>query len=589
MMNDAAASSQPSYDVAIVGSGIVGSILAYKLAQAGKHVLIIEAGVDARNSRAAFVGKYHVASIKDPESPYADDNVNAPRPITHIDTVKLGQTDTYWYQTGPQPFSSCYERQTGGTTWHWMGLFPRMLPADFAMQSTYGIAADWPIGYADLEPFYRESEQMVGVAGDVKIQDYGGLWFAPGYQYPMDAVPPSYSDQRMQARIGGLSIFGQPVTLTSTPAARNTQFFDGRRACQGNTSCIPICPIQAKYDATIHLTKAQQLGAELWTQTVVDRVLVDDAGRVSGLSYLKYAGPQAVGPCGSGVVTAKVYILAAHAIETPKILLNSRTAALPNGVANRSDQVGRNLMDHPFPINWGLMPEPLYQMRGPRMTSGIETLRDGPFRSARAAFRIDIGNEGWTWSNDDPDGSVEDLLKQGLFGAPLRQQVRDIGTRSMRIGFLIEQLPLATNRVTLSPYVDGLGIPRPQIAYDVDDYCKQGFVAAAQAARQLFTQMDVVDKTKLLWVNPGDPGTFEYPAGSKTWYQFFGAGHIVGTYRMGQDPQTSVVDSYCRSHDHENLFLVGTGTMVTVGTTNPTNTGVAIALRAFETILSAAA
>ncbi len=580
------AATEPEYDAVIVGSGIVGSILAFKLVKAGKRVLIIEAGVESRNRRATYTQKFHLAGIPDPESPYPDDNRNAPRPITHIDTTKLDNTGAYWIQKGPQPFSSCYERQTGGTTWHWLGLFPRMLPADFALQSNYGVGLDWPITYADLEPFYREAEWLVGVAGDVSIQNYGGFRFEPGYQYPMAPVPPSYSDQKIQARLGGLKVFGQNVYLTSTPAARNTQAFDGRRACQGNTSCIPICPIQAKYDATIHLTKAEQLGAKLWTQTVVDRVLVDpSSGRVSGLSYLKYDDPRKPGASASDVVTAKVYILAAHAIETPKILLNSRTDVLPKGAANRSDQVGRNLMDHPFPINWGLMPEPLYPMRGPRMTSGIETLRDGPFRRSHASFRIDIGNEGWTWANDDPGTSVDTLVDQGLFGAALRQQLRHIGTRSLRIGFLIEQLPIESNRVTLSDKVDGLGIPRPQIEYDIDDYCRQGFVAARQVARALFSQMGVDDRTGLLWVRAGDPGTFWV---NGDWYQFFGAGHIVGTFRMGTDPCTSVVDPFCRSHDHENLFLCGTGTMVTVGTTNPTSTAVAIALRAFDTILKAA-
>lgn len=577
------------YDVVIVGSGITGSILAFKLATAGKRVLIIEAGVDARGGRGEFVRKFHLTNIPDPESPYPDDNVNAPRPVTHVDGGKLKNPDAYWFQNGPQPFSSCYERQTGGTTWHWMGLYPRLLPNDFRMQAQYGVALDWPIGYADLEPFYRESEELVGVAGDVKIQTYGNLWFAPGYQYPMGPVPPSYSDQRMQARLDGFKQLDQDVYLTSTPAARTTQAYDGRRACQGNTSCIPICPIQAKYDATIHLSRAQQHGAELWVQTVVDKVLVDEGGRVSGLSYLQYASPSDPGVSNRGVVSANVYVLAAHAVETPKLLLNSATDAFPNGVANRSDQVGRNLMDHPFPINWGLMPEPVYQMRGPRMTSGIETLRDGPFRRDHASFRVDIGNEGWTWANDDPGKSVQSLVDAGGFGSALRSQLRDIGTRAMRIGFLIEQLPLAANRVRVSPRfrsdskVDALGIPRPQIDYDLDPYCKRGFVQAAAVAKALFARMGVDDRTTIS--GEGAPGTFEF---EDNWYQFYGAGHIAGTTRMGTDAKTSVVDSFCRSHDHDNLFICGTSTMVTVGTTNPTNTGVAIALRAFEAIVKAA-
>jgi choline dehydrogenase-like flavoprotein len=588
--------SDPAYDVVIVGSGIVGSILAFKLASAGKRVLIVEAGVETRNDtngRGTFVEKFYLADPKDPESPYSDNNVNAPRPITHIDTAHVGNAQNdpgYWVQLGPQPFSSCYERQVGGTTWHWLGLYPRMLPNDFQMKSTYGLALDWPITYADLERFYRESEQTIGVAGDVNVQKYGGLWFAPGYQYPMPPVPPSYSDQQMNVALHGLTVWDKDIYLTSTPAARNTEAYDDRRACQGNTSCIPICPIQAKYDATIHLQRALQFeNAQLWTQTVVDRVLVDENGRVSGLHYQQYADPSKPGASGQGIVTAKTYVLAAHAIETPKILLNSRTNTLPNGVANSSDQVGRNLMDHPFPVSWGLMPTPLYPMRGPRMTSGIETLRDGPFRKDRACFRVDVGNEGWTWVNDDPDGSVNALVGvapgQGVFGAELRRQLRQIAICSLRIGFLIEQLPLASNRVTLAAQTDALGIPRPQIAYDIDPYCKRGFVAAREATSLLFGRMKIENRTTLLWAKPGDPGTFEVDG---EWYQFFGAGHIAGTYRMGDDPKTSVVDSFCRSHDHENLFLVGTGAMVTVGTTNPTNTGVAIALRALNAILDAA-
>jgi choline dehydrogenase-like flavoprotein len=579
-------SSHPSYDVVIVGSGIIGAILAWNLAKAGKHVLILEAGVDAQGKRGDFVGKYHRAGIKTPESPYPDDNVNAPRPRSDVDAAGLNNPSAYWIQRGPQPFGSCYERQAGGTTWHWLGLMPRMLPADFTLASQYGVGVDWPIDYADLEPFYRAAEQQVGVAGDVALQKYCGLWFGEDYQYPMAGVPPSYSDQRIQARLGGLRLLGNDVYLTPTPAARNTSDYDERRACQGNTSCIPICPIQAKYDATIHLARAQQLGAELWCQTVVDRVLVDDAGRVSGVSYIRYDTPNQPGGIEPGVVRARVYVLAAHAIETPKILLNSRTGALPRGAANRSDQVGRNLMDHPFPLNWGLMPEPVYPMRGPRVTSGIETLRDGPFRRRHASFRVDIGNEGWTWANDDPDGSVNALVqKQGLFGSELRRELHRIGTHAVRIGFLIEQLPIASNRVTLGEQLDALGIPRPQIEYDIDEYCRRGFVEARKVAQGLFARLGVDDRTSLLWATAGDPGTFEVDG---DWYQFFGAGHIVGTYRMGTDPATSVVDSYCRSHDHENLFLCGTGVMPTIGTSNPTNTAVAIALRAFDSILKAA-
>ncbi|MGO4779531.1 GMC family oxidoreductase N-terminal domain-containing protein, partial [Lysobacter sp. 2RAB21] len=132
-------------------------------------------------------------------------------------------------------------------------------------------------------------------------------------------------------------------------------------------------------------------------QTVANNIRLQ-GDQVSGIDYLTYdsqTGPST----GSGTAVGKRYVLAAHAIETPKLLLMSnRNPGFGNGVANSSDQVGRNLMDHVMYLAWGLSKDPIYAFRGPLSTSGIETLRDGAFRSQRAAYRIEIGNEGWNWA-----------------------------------------------------------------------------------------------------------------------------------------------------------------------------------------------
>lgn len=142
---------------------------------------------------------------------------------------------------------------------------------------------------------------------------------------------------------------GTEFEVRATPQARNSAARDERPACCGSASCIPICPVQAKYDATVHLSSAEKNGTALHAQTTATMVEVGPDGHVTAIRFRRWDGSE-------GVASGKVFVLAAHAIETPRLLLNSRTEALPNGVANRSGQVGRNLMDHPVQLSWALAP-----------------------------------------------------------------------------------------------------------------------------------------------------------------------------------------------------------------------------------------
>ena len=334
--------------------------------------------------------------------------------------------------------------------------------------------------------------------------------------------------------------------------------YDGRPPCCGNAACVPICPIAAKYDAAVHAQKFEQLGGEILDQAVAHFVEVDTKGRVTAFRFKRPGGSEhrAVG---------RIFVIAAHGIETPKLLLISRTDALPEGVANGSGAVGRYLMDHPIQLSWALSKEALDPYRSPLGNAGIEQFCNGDFRRERAAFRVAVGEDGWSFPGTPPPALASELIKEGFRGKALREELNYRAARQFRFAALIEQLPDPENRVLPAwDNPDELGIPRPRIVYDLGDYTRKGLAAARERHDQIFDAVGV---------------TFRKHA-----EEHYGAGHIIGTYRMGNEARTSVVNAQQRSHDHPNLFLLGSGVFPTAGTANPTLTIAALALWAADTI-----
>jgi choline dehydrogenase-like flavoprotein len=530
---------QRDVDVVIVGSGVCGGMVAAGLASQGVKVLILEAG--PRVKRPEALARYRAALIKVPECPYP----NAP----YAPHSTSDQPDSYYVQNGPDKFDSTYLRQVGGTTWHWLGTTLRLIPDDFRLRTKFGVGVDWPIGYDDLEPWYCAAERELGVAGDPRA-----ALDAPRSQpYPLPPIPLSYLDQRIAAALAGTEL-----TVQATPQARNSQAYQNRAACCGSSSCIPICPVQAKYDATVHVAIAERAGAELVDQAVVSSVEVGADGRVSGLRYKRPDGSEAR-------AVAKVYVVAAHGIETAKLLLQSRTAERPQGVANSSDQVGRNLMDHPSRLSWALAGEPLWPYRGPMSTAGIESPRAGSWRDDHGSFRIQFDNRGWEWPAGTPDDTVRRLVAQGLRGAALDRAIADHSSRELALATMAEQLPSPDNRIVPDyDRRDALGLPRPRITFRIDDYTRRALDHGRRMHEQIFAAMKATAVTH-----------------SDT---LVGAGHVIGTYRMGTDPKTSVVNVEQRAHDHANLYLLGSGVFPTSASSNPTLTIAALALRAVASI-----
>ena len=528
-------------DVVIVGSGVAGALVAWSLARAGARVTVVEAGPDV--DRGVALQRLEQAAVRLPEAPYES------RPYAESPaTIK----DTYLRQDGPDPFRSTYLRLVGGTTWHWLGTALRFLPSDLELRSRYGVGVDWPLTYSDLAAWYDMAEAELGVSG------HDDDVFGPPRQkpYPMPGLPPAMGDRLIEQVTG---TFGLKVRVS--PQARNSRPFDGRPTCCASSSCIPLCPVQAKYDATVHLRKAEAAGARVLADSVVVRLDVGSDGLATGILIRRPDRSETW-------LAARQLVIAANAIEGPKLLLMSRSERFPNGVSNSSGAVGRYLMDHPVQLTRALSPVPVWPRRGPQEVSAIHEMRDGHHRGRHGALLMNVGNQGWEWAGPDLASLAKAFVEAGLSGAKLLDAVRSHASREMTLVALTEQLPDPDNRITPDfDRLDAIGVPKPRVFFRLDRYTENALAAARKIHEQLFAALGASEIGHLPYAE--------------------GAGHIMGTTRMGADGRTSVANASGRSHDHSNLWFAGSSLFPTSATANPTLTIAALALRTAAAIKAA--
>lgn len=516
-------------DVVVIGSGICGSLAAHRLVTQGASVVILEAG--PRIDRGEITANFRNSARKnDYMSPYPFSSW-APQPDYHP------KDNGYLVQAGPYPYPAEYIRVVGGTTWHWAAQAWRLLPNDMRMKTLYGVGRDWPLTYDELEPYYYDAEVIMGVSG---APNTGSPRAKP---FPMEPVAEPWPMRRFRER---LAVGGYPVVGNTT--ARNSRTYDGRPACCGNNNCQPICPIGAQYDGGIAASAAEAAGARLIPKAVAYRIEHDPQGRIAAVHYYD---PDKH----STRVTGKIFVLAANGIESPKLLLMSASDKYPKGLANSSRTVGRNLMDHPSSSLTFDADEEMWLGRGPQSPSSINTLRDGAFRSERAAFRLDFTNISQVYA------AAQDLITAGVYGPELEKQLRYRAAHQVSVKNVLEVLPHPENRVVLSSQKDALGIPKPEVHYSMDDYVHRGMAVAKTHYARI---AELMGGTNLRYTPEG---------------QYANNQHITGTMSMGNDPKDSVVDPFGRTHDHENLFIASTGVMPTSATCNSTMTAVALALR----------
>ena len=598
------AAARTHWDAVIVGGGITGAILANELGKAGLHVLILEAGIGEGRSLEgyeSYLERFYAEAVKGNQSPFPP-NANAPSPRDNPLRMIPGQPDTtsgYMVQNGPFGTDTCYTRVLGGTTMHWEAKAPRLLPQDLQMRTRFGVGLDWPIDYGTLEPDLRRAEHEIGVSANVGEQSYLELEFPKGYVYPMHGLPLSYLDKQVDAGLRGthVELDGERFDLEVRPfpqgrnsipnpaydggkgykpigAVSTNQVEEGGR-CQGNNACVPLCPVQAKYNAGKTLAKALQTGrVEYLTRAVASRVVLDsDRGRVKAIEFKHYDDPMSP-THHTHVVCGNIFVLAANAIETPRLMLAS-------GLQSSSGLVGRNLMDHAYLLSWGLMPQVCGTMRGTNCTGGIVALRGGEFRRRQAAFAVDIHNDGWGWARGSPYSDLCHLVDtDNMFGRDLRQALIDRVTRQLQLAFMVDLPPEPSNRVTVDPkYTDQLGNMRPVVSFQIPEYTMRGVAYAREFAKLVFARLGVSDQTFYEDVDYG------FVTHEGQGYAIRGGNHLAGTHVMGTAKANSVVDSDQRSWDHDNLYLVGGGSMPTIGTANITLTMQALTFRAARAMI----
>ncbi|AFC85411.1 GMC family oxidoreductase [Frateuria aurantia] len=532
-----AVQQQYDADAIVVGSGLIGSVAAHNLARQGKSVIQLEAG--PRVPRWKIVEGFRNSGNA------SSNGGNRNQPYPNEPWARTSFTPGYIENTGPVEYIPGMLRLVGGTTWHWGGACWRILPNDFKLKSLYGVGRDWPISYEDLEPFYSRVEIEMGVSGDDHA-DYSGHNGAP---YPPRSVPfpvrpqeLSYLSQRFAARVAE---GGYPFTYQ--PNGRATDPYGERPACVGNNNCSPICPIGAQYSGDRHATMAERAGARLIPNAVAYKIEKGpDGKKIVAIHYYDQDGK-------SHRLTARYFVIAAHAIETPRLLLLS-------DVANSSDMVGRNLMDHnAFSLSM-LADEPLWSGRGPVQQGDVLRWRDGDFRRQHGAIRYEVGN----FVGNVP--ITRRLLEQGVMGPELDKQIRHMAARFISVSSNIESLPDPANRVSLHAHNrDKFGLPQLSINYDVSAYVRAGGEVVKQDFLnfQKLLGAEVFEKNISVWENRDHP---------------------MGTVIMGENPRDSVVNHECRTHDHDNLFLATTGVMPAAQAFNPTMTGAALAMRSTDII-----
>ena len=517
-------------DVIVVGSGSLGSLAALEMARAGRDVVILEAGPVVPDWKV--IENFRASPRKENLNAPFGDLPHAPNSYTpgYVDN----DLETAWL---PGTL-----RVAGGTSRHWTGVAWRFLPEEMRMASEFGIGRDWAFGYGELEPFYTEAEYQVGVNG-ADATDYSGLERGTPYPprsrpFPLPPEAKPYLVQRFEAATAPMG-----YRFAHAPNVRLSQGYRGRPACAGNNNCNPNCPIGAKRSGVHGLQEAQDAGARLIANAVVDRFETGARGRVAAVSYRSPDGTRTT-------LTAKAFVIAAHGFETPKLLLM-------NGMGNSSGMVGRNLMIHPTLSMSLFAGEPIWSGRGQYLHGAHLQHRLRPDRDRIAGGFAQFMN------HTAGPGQATAILKEGaLVGDAFDAELRRRASEWMQIQLLLEDLPSPENAVTINTgFRDALGTPGIRLRYRLDDYTRGALDRTVDDYANWLQAMDAV---------PDEPP-------GRTWYNQH---HIMGTVIMGDDPATSVVDGDLRCHDHDNLFLVTTGVFPSVSCVNPTLTGMALAMRA---------
>jgi choline dehydrogenase-like flavoprotein len=519
-------------DVLIVGAGAAGAAVAWSLAETRMNILCMEQGTwmnpaEYPGMRSDWEGRQFGDFALSPNA--------------------RGRREDYPINDGGSPIAVSNFNAVGGSTILYAAHFPRFHPSDFKVKTLDGVAADWPIDYWRLEPYYDVNARMMGVSG---------LAGDPAYPPKDVPLPPVTLGKLGETLAKGFNRLGWHWWPSDSAIA--TVDYEGRAACINAGTCLLGCAQGAKGSTDItYWPVAMRHGVRLATRCRVREITVGANGLTDGVIYYDAEGVERR-------QRAHVVVVACNGIGTPRLLLNSRSKLFPNGLANRSGLVGKNLMFHPYAMVTGVFEEPLEGYKGPTgccimsqefyetdRTRGF--LRGYSFEMLRGFGPVSTALLGLTWGRV-PSGADHHRAFATLFD------------RNAGMVAICEDLPEVTNCVTLDPELkDSDGVPAPKINYALSENSAKMLEHCVARGQEVLGAAGAIDTVA------------QAPLPFAGW-------HLMGTARMGTDPTTSVVNEWGRSHDVPNLFIVDGSIFVTAAAVNPTNTIQALALYIADTM-----
>lgn len=521
-------------DVLVIGAGMGGAAVSKILAQGGIRVVCLEQG----------------PWITPADYPHysPDWEIQRARGLWNT-SPNVRQLPEDYPVTGDSVRPLMYNA-VGGSTVHYTGCWPRFRPADFRKGTEHEMAPDWPLTYEDLEPYFDINDREMGIsgiAGDPAYPSRGPRQTPP--------VPPG---KLSQAAARGFNRLGWHWWPFDT--AIITREYDGRLPCNNCGACQSGCPRKSISSTDVtYWPKAIRAGADLRPNCRVEEITVDVRGRATGATYIDRS---------TGIryqQAADVVVVACNGIGTPRLLLNSRSTLFPDGLANSSGQVGRNLMHHGLSVVEIWVEEPLDSHMG---------VICAPSYSAEFA-ETDPGRgcvNGLTLLINRANGAGYQALGShsahvAPWGRDHHRWFKDHFDHVVTVIVQAEDLPSANNRVTIDPSVtDSDGIPAPHVEYTLHPNDRKLVNFGIERARELADAMDAFDTAIQDFRTP--TRDYQPPA----W-------HLLGTCRMGNDPETSVTTKWHQAWDVPNLYICDGSSLVTSGPVNPTSTIGALAVR----------
>ncbi len=520
------------YDVCVIGSGAAGGFMAKELCEAGARTILLEAGRKVEPDELHIHDMpYHL-----PRQGYRFNRQAALYPDAIEKSIEYKTRETIGVDR---------IRTLGGRTVHWNAVCLRFSEDDFRERSVNGIEEDWPLSYQQLAPFYSYVEKVMGVCGTRE-----GLKEVPDGDFV--AKPPKL---RCPEIIAGKACEKLGMKLIPTRKALSIYGYDGRPPCHYCGHCMDVCDVGAIFTSENSLIpKALKTGnLTLRTNALARQLAVNKAGQVSAVSIIDRITRR------EEEIYARIVVVSCATVESARLLLNSACEKFPNGLANSNDLVGRYLHGHSSGSAIGYLKELL--------GAAAEKSPGATDHSYIPRFRRRSG------SADCKGGFGTQLQFINLkyphhahavpgFGAKYKKRVRDLLPAMLQLGGFGKVLARKENRVIVDPNkVDSFGIPIPVVKFEFCDNDRALYVGMMESLREILDTAEV-----------------ELVLGGSTPISGF-ASHEVGTCRMGSDPKTSVLNSYCQTHEIPNLFVVDGSCFTTSPEKNPTLTITALAVR----------